>query len=95
MVYLAGWNIKEPIDFIIQLKAGLVLTTRAVEELKVLGIMLERRGSTAHSIDHRFQRAKTVYWQIVTILRNRTSPVEERLKAWAEGPMGSASYGCR
>eukprot|EP00973_Karenia_brevis_P037556 5182451-Karenia_brevis.AAC.1 len=56
--------------------------------------MLERRGSTAHSVDHRFQKAETAYGQIATMLRNRNIPVEERLKAWARGPMGSALYGC-
>eukprot|EP00973_Karenia_brevis_P003797 524210-Karenia_brevis.AAC.1 len=58
----------------------------------VLGVKLDRRGSPVTSMDHNLARAEGAYGSIAGMLRDKRIPVEERIKAWSRGPVGSAVY---
>eukprot|EP00973_Karenia_brevis_P021633 2975773-Karenia_brevis.AAC.1 len=62
-------------------------------ELKVLGVMLDRRGNPGTSMDHNLTRAEGAYGSIARLLKDKGVPVSERLKGWSRGPVSSAVYG--
>eukprot|EP00973_Karenia_brevis_P002590 353800-Karenia_brevis.AAC.1 len=61
--------------------------------MEALGVLLDRRGGTMSSIDHRLQKAEGTYGPIAGLLRNKYAPISERLAAWGRGPVSSAIYG--
>ena len=67
---------------------------KAVEEIEALGVMLDRQGSTARSIEHRFAKAERLYGRMSSLLSSRRAPLQEKLRAWASGAVGSALHGC-
>ncbi len=62
------------------------------EEMKVLGVRIDKQGSSGTSIDFNLSRAEGAYGVISHLLKDKTVPVEERLKAWCRGPVGAAVY---
>eukprot|EP00973_Karenia_brevis_P081883 11353145-Karenia_brevis.AAC.1 len=77
MKYIAGTNLSDPQNFSIKTGCGESLQVDAVEEMEVLGVMLDRRGGTTRSMEHRLSKAEALYGQIAPLLRNKTNPIKE------------------
>lgn len=89
--YIAGTNVDCTTHIEGTSPEGPVLL-KFVEEMVVLGVKVDRRGTPGTSIEHNLTRAEGAYGSIAGMLRDKRVPMEERLKAWSRGPVGSAVY---
>eukprot|EP00973_Karenia_brevis_P031248 4313243-Karenia_brevis.AAC.1 len=62
-------------------------------ELEALGVMLDRRGNTSVSMDHRLAKAGGTYGSISKLLKDGRARIKDRIEAWSKGPVSSAVYG--
>ena len=90
---MRGSNLPAFADKRIVLPDGETALIRFREQLEVLGVMLDRRGSTSTSIEHRLSKAEGAYGSLAMQLKNSKLPVSERIAAWSRGPIVSALYG--
>ena len=93
MEYTSGSINKDPMDYQILNYDQSETSIRHRDEIKVLGVPLDRRGGTGTSMEHRFTQAEAVYGSIATLPKNPNVPVKEKLDTWARGPLGSSLYG--
>eukprot|EP00973_Karenia_brevis_P034121 4707094-Karenia_brevis.AAC.1 len=61
--------------------------------MEAVGVMLDRRGNSQSSIDHRLMKAGGTYGGIAKLLRDGRARIKDRLEAWNKGPVNSALYG--
>ena len=91
--YMTGTNVEGCGDYHTMMPDGEVLDIAYTEELEVLGVMLDRRGATDTSIDHRLNKAEGNYGYMAKALKDKMAPPKEKLQAWAKGHVNSAVYG--
>ena len=91
LTYITGVNGKGWGDLEVMAGTG-SFTIQEVEAMKVLGVMVDRRGSSETSIDYSLSRAEGAYGSISKLLKDKRVPCSERLRAWCRGPVGAALY---
>ena len=79
-------------DICINLARSIVLCPQ-VESLEVFGDLLDNRGDSFASWDHRKHKADGKFYASQGLLRSRGS-LGERLGAWVRAPGKSATFGC-
>ena len=55
-----------------------------VEEMKCLGVTLDRKGSTGRTLEHRMSKANGLYGMSKNLLRNKKAPWNDKISAWAK-----------
>ena len=91
---VAGDGRLEEYRFTCKLPGGQSMPLERVFNMKVLGEMLDDRGSTSTAVDYRKQCAEGQYWAHKHIFLS-PAPVLEKLRAWERGPQCSAVFGCQ
>eukprot|EP00973_Karenia_brevis_P086506 11997260-Karenia_brevis.AAC.1 len=91
--FMPGSNFQDIGDIGLILPDGKKAVLQHKRQIEVLGIMLDQRGSTEASMEHRLAKAEGAYGLIAHQLKNKRIPVKERLLAWSKGPVASAIYG--
>ena len=71
---------------------GTPVVFRRVFEMVVLGNLVDIKGSTRRSLDHRFLKAEGCYWANLPALRG-PGDVPDKLRSWQSGPATSAAHG--
>ena len=61
--------------------------------MKVLGVSIDKAGSTQCSVEHSLQAAEGTYWRHARALQGRAS-LSTRLHAFASAPGATAVFGC-
>ena len=79
-------------DVLVYTKDGASLQFKQVAEMSVLGIMLDRVGSSRLSLDHRLLRGEANFWAQSRKLCGPAS-FAAKMKAWHAGPSTSALHG--
>jgi hypothetical protein len=91
--YITGSNHPGCDDLNQELPDGTKATIKYKEEMEVLGVNLDKRGSTHASMNHRLTKAEGCYGGMVHLLKDPGAPARDRLDAWSKGPVSSATYG--
>ena len=92
LCFINGTNDGDFGDIEVHTPDGMMIL-KNMSEIKVLGVLIDQRGSADGSIDFNLARADGAYGSIAKLLKDKKVPVEERLRAWCRGPVGSALYG--
>eukprot|EP00973_Karenia_brevis_P042596 5896741-Karenia_brevis.AAC.1 len=91
--YITGSNIESCAPLVQELPDGEGAWIKYVDELEVLGVLLDRRGGTNASLHHRLSKAEGSYGSISRLLKDRQLQTKEKLQGWGRGPVNSALYG--
>ena len=91
--YIAGLSAGAMEHLIEELPDGEGAWIKPKQELEALGVMLDRRGNTCISIDHRLTKAGRTYGSISRLLKDGRANIKYLIDAWNKGPVSSAVYG--
>ena len=79
-------------DIDLSISGGATMTIKFVDNMEVLGVLLDHRGSSTCSFEHRQQKGEACFWAHSADFVG-LGTAEDKFRAWCSGPSASIAYG--